>query len=167
MNLINLLMMEHAVLRVHFLYMRELDRDRIFGIGDFLTNSHAKIEDDVVFPRIVESVPAGSSNRELIERATKKYKDEHELINSFAENMRVWVVEGEASLFREKIGLYIDTVLAHNVDEEVRLFPEWRKVPGESREKALVDARVIIRDFGYDRYHTITGISKEFLDSVS
>jgi hemerythrin superfamily protein len=164
-NLVDLLMTEHVALRIHFLYLRELDRDRIFEVANFLTNSHARIEDEVVFPRIVEV--ASPSNHESIERAVKKYKEEHELIGSFAENMRVWTVEGEASLFKERIGLYIDTVLTHNVDEEVKLFPEWIRVSRESQEKALEQAKEIIRDLGYDRYYAITGISKELLDSVS
>jgi hemerythrin superfamily protein len=161
MNLIDLLMTEHVALRVHFLYSRDLNRDRIFEIDTFLTNSHAKIEDEVVFPRIAEA----SSNEELVARAVKKYKEEHALISSFGENMRVWAAEGEAALFRERIGLYIDTVASHNVDEEVKLFPKWSKVSEELRKKSLDESKQIIHDFGFDRYFMITGISRELLES--
>lgn len=156
-------MTEHAALRVHFLYNRDLSRDRIFEIDSFLTNVHAKIEDEVIFPKIAESC---STNDESVARAVAKYREEHTLIKSFGENMRVWVAEGETTLFRERIGLYIDTVASHNVDEELRLFPKWSTVPELSREKSLDESKRIIHDFGYDRYSRITGISRELLELV-
>ncbi len=162
MNLIELLMAEHASFRVYFRHLRYLNSDFIFELDDFVTNCHARVEDEVVFPEMRKS--AGSENKD-VETATKRMEEEHKLLQLLGNSIRVAVAEGGKDVDRGKVLLYIDTLESHNSSEETLLFKGW-KGNGEQEAQAVSGTMRIIHDFGVERYLKVTGFSQELLSSV-
>src|SRR5579875_1856254 len=123
MDLVELLMAEHATLRLHFKFFKELPEDSIFEIDSFLIKCHSKVEDDIVFRMLEDKLLRTSSSNERLERIFKKIREDHMLLASFSDQIRSWTVEGENQLLKERLALYADTVLSHNSAEEVQIFP--------------------------------------------
>lgn len=163
MNLTELLMAEHAALRVYFRHLRYLNSDFLFELDDFVVNCHAKIEDEVVFPEMRKL--AGPEDRG-VETTTKRMEDEHRLLQMLGNGIRVAVAEGSKDVDRGKVMLYADTLESHNSSEETLLFPGW-KASGEQEAQAVSGALRIIHDYGVERYLKVTGFSQEFLSSLS
>lgn len=161
MSLSDLLMVEHASLRLHFRYFREMNSDLVFELEDFISKCHAKMEDEVVFPVLTQLMPNDSELAKKINQLT----EDHKLLTGMGENMRVWAVEGPKELDAKRIGLYADTVMSHNSSEEYLVFPLW-KMDTEHEAEAGRKALAIIEEFGIDRYLKVTGISKPLLDSL-
>jgi hemerythrin superfamily protein len=159
MNLIELLMAEHASLRVYFRHLRYLNSDFLFELDDFVVNCHAKIEDEVIFPEMRKA--AGTENKN-IETITRRMEEEHKVIQMLGNSIRIAVAEGSKDIDRGKIMLYADTLESHNSSEETLLFPTWR-LDSEQEAEAVSKAVQIIRDFGLERYLRVTGLSQEFL----
>lgn len=159
MNLIELLMAEHASLRVYFRHLRYLNSDFIFELDDFVVNCHAKVEDEVIFP---EMRKAAGVESERINTVTKRMEEEHKVLQMLGNNIRLAVAEGNKDIDRSKIMLYADTLESHNSSEETLLFPDW-KVDSELEHQAVSKASQIIHDFGLERYLKVTGLSQEFL----
>jgi hemerythrin superfamily protein len=160
MNLIELLMAEHASLRVYFRHLRYLNSDFLFELDDFVTNCHARIEDEVLFPEIRAAVTV---EREVIENWTKRMEDEHQLLKMLGDKMRLLVAEGNRELDRDKVALYADTLESHNSSEEALIFPRWSAVSGERANEATIAALKILHEFGTERYLRVTGFSQQFL----
>ena len=161
MSLIDLLMAEHASLRLHFRYFRDMNSDLIFELEDFISKCHSKVEDEIVFPTLTQISPADA---ELARKITRLIED-HELLAGLGENMRVWATEGPKELDGKRIGLYADTVMSHNASEEALVFPLWN-TSAQDEAEACRKARNIIEEFGMDRYLRVTGISKPLLESL-
>lgn len=162
MDLIELLMAEHASLRVYFRHLRYLNSDYIFELDDFVVNCHAKIEDEVVFPELrrVAGKDGGS-----IEAITKRMEDEHKVLQMLGIGIRVAVAEGDKEIDRSKVMLYADTLESHNSSEETLLFPRWKEVR-EKETQSASKATQMIHDFGLGRYLKVTGFSQEFLSQL-
>ena len=161
MSLVDLLMVEHASLRLHFRYFREMNSDLIFELEDFISKSHSKVEDEIVFPRLTQLSPAEAE----LARKINRLIEDHELLAGLGENMRVWATEGPKELDVKRIGLYADTVMSHNASEEALVFPLW-STSAQYEAEACKNARSLIEGFGLDRYLRVTGISKPLLDSL-
>ena len=161
MSLVDLLMVEHASLRLHFRYFREMNSDLIFELEDFISKSHSKVEDEIVFPRLTQLSPADAD----LARKINRLIEDHELLAGLGENMRVWATEGPKELDVKRIALYADTVMSHNASEEALVFPLWI-ASAQDEAEACRKARSIIEEFGVDRYLRVTGISKPLLDSL-
>ena len=163
MDLVELLMTEHAALRVYFRQIRELNSPLVFEIDDFVANCHAKIEDELVFPalRAIETSP---SNR--LAAFTKRMEEEHRLLEALGNDMRVAVGAKGEELDKNKVALYVDTLEAHNAGEETLLFRHWKEVSEGQARSATGDAKSTIREFGWARYLRTTGLSQELLDRV-
>lgn len=161
MSLIDLLMVEHASLRLHFRYFRDMNSDLVFELEDFISKCHAKVEDEVVFPELTRLLP---NDTDLAKKINQLIED-HKLLTGMGENMRVWAVEGPKELDTKRIGLYADTVMSHNSSEEYLVFPDWN-MDAEHEAEANRKALAIIEEFGVDRYLKVTGISKPLLDSL-
>ncbi len=161
MNLTELLEAEHASLRVYFRHLRYLNSDFLFELDDFVTNCHAKIEDEVVFP---EMRMAHGTEDKNIENITKRMEEEHKLLQMLGNNLRTIVAEGNEELDKNKVLLYADTLESHNSSEETLLFPSWDKVSIEKESEAASRARGIIDGYGFERYLRVTGFSQEFMN---
>ncbi len=157
MNAVELLMLEHASLRLHFRLIKEGDSDFIYELDDFIRNCHSRIEDEILFPDIRASLRGDDHPQKVLIR----FEHDHELISELGEQVRVATVQEVDETLRKKIMLYVDTVETHNADEEHLIFPSWKRSNKEDLTKRI---RKTIEVFGTDRYFRTTGISKELLD---
>lgn len=149
MDLVELLMSEHASLRIYFRHLRDMRFDSFFELDDFVINCHARMEDEALFPAL--NVP------------TKRLQTEHEVLKMLSNGIRVSMAEEKSVLDKNKVALYADTLESHNTSEEKTVFKEWRQVSKDKREEASAQALEIIRSFGLERYLRVTGFSSEFL----
>ncbi|MHB2037282.1 MAG: hemerythrin domain-containing protein [Nitrososphaerales archaeon] len=156
MNSVELLMVEHAALRVHFRLAREVNSDSIYEIEEFVRNCHAKVEDEVIFPKLRES---GNAKQEQV---LSRLEADHKLIDTIGDQIKLRTAQGDVERLRKRILLYMSTVESHNSSEESLIFQYWKA--GE--QDATSKARKIIEEFGLNRYFAITGISEKLLDAV-
>lgn len=164
MNPIELLESEHAVFRVYFRHLRDLNSDYFFEIDDFILGCHAKIEDEVIFPALRK---IGGPEAEKIDKTTRKLEEEHKLVEMLSSNMKQAVVEGTKALDRDKVALYASTVESHNESEEIFVFKFWNDLDRETRAAATDGVKRIIGEFGTARYLRLTGFSQEFLSLLA
>ena len=84
MNIIELLMAEHASLRLHFQYAKKTANwDSIYEVEDFVRNCHAKIEDEVVFPELEKEL-LNTTDRETL-KALSRLEADHKLIDTIGD----------------------------------------------------------------------------------
>lgn len=160
MNLVELLMAEHASMRIYFRHLRYLDSDFLFELDGFVTNCHARVEDEVLFPEIRAAM---TDEKAAVETGTKRMEDEHRLLRMLGERMRALVAEGDRELDRDKVTLYVDTLESHNSSEHTLIFSKWSFVNAERSSEAASRALEVIHAFGVERYLRVTGFSQEFL----
>ena len=151
MNIIELLMAEHAALRLHFGYLRSASF-AIYEIEDFVRNCHAKIEDELVFPELGKILE--------IKQAISRLEADHKLIDVIGDQIRQRTVQGDMETLKKRVELYASAVASHNASEESLIFGYWKGAD------VILSARKIIEDFGFGRYFAITGISEKLLDRL-
>jgi hemerythrin superfamily protein len=161
MNPIELLMAEHASLRVYFRHMRSLNSDYLFEVDDFILGCHARIEDEVVFPALGN---AGGESK--VVAMTSKLEEEHRVLQMLSNRMRATVLE-KTTLDRDTVALYASTVESHNSAEETSVFKHWDEVDSETRAKSTSQVRKIVSEFGVARYLRVTCFSQEFLSLLA
>ncbi|MDA4131005.1 MAG: hemerythrin domain-containing protein [Thaumarchaeota archaeon] len=168
MNAVELLMVEHASLRLHFQYARKTANwDSIYEIEDFVRNCHARSEDEVVFPQLQKEF-VRSSNQETL-KILSRLEADHKLIDTIGDQIKSRTVQGDTETLRKRILLYANTVESHNSSEEALIFQYWKNLDttiDESAQNSVSLFRQIIQDYGLNRYFQITGISEKLLDSV-
>lgn len=108
MDLVELLMSEHAPLRIYFRHLRDMRFDSFFELDDFVVNCHARMEDEALFPTL--DVP------------TKRLQTEHEVLKMLSNGIRVSMAEEKSELDKNKVALYADTLESHNTREEKTVF---------------------------------------------
>ncbi|MGI0078230.1 MAG: hemerythrin domain-containing protein [Nitrososphaerales archaeon] len=164
MNIVELMMMEHAALRLHIRFVREKNSDSIYEIEDFVRNCHAKIEDEIIFPKLKELLaPKG----EQLVKALFRLEADHRLIEMIGEQINVKTAEGDLETLRKRTMLYADTLESHNSSEETLVFPFWEVSGPRENSDALLKAKKIIEEYGRDRYFRITGISQKLFDGFA
>ncbi len=163
MNIIEQLMAEHAAMRLHFRFARETNSETIFEAEEFVRNCHAKIEDEIVFPKLKESLD--SSDKEKLAQVLLRLEADHKLIDAIGDQIKLRTAQGDVETLRKRELLYMSTVESHNSSEESLIFQYWNKEESEERAAAL-RARKIIEEFGLNRYFVITGISEKLLNRV-
>lgn len=158
MNIIEQLMIEHQALRLHFYYLREANNsDRIYEIEQFVRNCHARIEDEIVFPKLGEV--------DYIRQVLSRLAADHKMIDAIGDQIKLRTSQGDLDLLKKRVLLYTTTVESHNSSEESLLFPHWKA--DESTERSCgARSRTIIEEFGLNRYFAITGFSQKLLDLV-
>jgi hemerythrin superfamily protein len=163
MKIIELLMVEHASIRLHVRSIREGKLDLIYVLDDFVRNCHAKVEDEVVFPALKQMISA-SENRELLSTLSRLESD-HKLIEKIGDQIKTTTASGDMETMKKRTMLYASTVELHNSSEEALIFPLW-KDDGARGIEIVSRAKKIIEVFGSDRYFRITGISEKLYESV-
>ena len=156
-------MMEHASLRIQFKFAREINTDRIFEIEDFVRNCHAKIEDEVVFPRLGELFDTKDDKDAKL--TLSRLQADHRMIEMIGDQIKLRTIQGDSETLKKRIMLYIRTVELHNSTEELSVFSRW-----DFRQEEKVDAapkyRKIIHEYGLDKYLAATGFSEKLLERV-
>lgn len=160
MNIIEQLMVEHLALRLHFRFIRDSgNSNSIYELEDFVRKCHAKIEDEVVFPKL-QSV-------EDVSRSLSRLEADHKLIDKIGDQIKIQTEEGNAEVLKKRIALYMTTVESHNSSEESLVFPHWDSISSSIEPRDEVSrARKIIDEFGLNRYLAITSFSQHLLESV-
>ncbi|MCY0860133.1 MAG: hemerythrin [Sulfolobaceae archaeon] len=133
---ISLLLFEHAILRVRLPLLLKLKEDDLWKefelLHNFIVNSHARVEDVVVFPLIKQEI-------------VKPYANDHLLIKNYGDG-----------ILKEKrkdwVERYVKIVLDHNKGEEINVFPSLK----ENIE--LEPSIKLIKEFGNEKYYYITGL---------
>ncbi|HZW56593.1 MAG TPA: hemerythrin domain-containing protein [Nitrososphaerales archaeon] len=159
MNIVELMMVEHASLRVYLRLVREKSADSIYELEDFVRNCHARIEDEVVFPRL-KGIFETSKDENLV-KVLSRLEADHKLIEMIGEQIKVRTAEGDLDTTRKRTMLYADTLESHNASEENLVFQFW---PSDSESESMGKAKKIIEEYGRDRYFRITGISEKLFD---
>jgi hemerythrin superfamily protein len=155
-------MVEHVSLRLRFKLMRELQNfDTIYGIEEFVRSSHARVEDEIVFPALRELL-LSEGKQELVKNVLSRLEADHRMIDTIGDQIKLRTIQGDAPTLSKRISLYCNTVETHNTTEEVQLFPHWNVKTVEERELSA-KALEINRQFGLNRYYELTGISEQFL----
>ena len=156
-------MVEHAALRLHFRFARETNSNAIYQLEEFVRSCHARIEDELVFPKLKESI-----SRLLEETVTKdlsRLEADHRLIDKIGDQIKVRTVQGDEETLRKRILLYMNTVESHNAGEESLIFQHWNVSEAEEHE-VKSKAWDIIRAFGLNRYFAITGFSEKLVEMI-
>ena len=158
-------MMEHSSLRLRFRMMRETkDYDSIYEIEEFVRSCHAKIEDEIVFPKL--RVVLSSEGFAEVTRALSRLEADHKLIDAIGEQIKLRTSSGELETLRKRISLYCTTVETHNTAEETLVFRHWKKLDSAGARESSSSARKIVEDFGSARYFQIIGISQELFEQL-
>jgi hemerythrin superfamily protein len=157
MNIIEQLMVEHVALRLRFHLATQSATESIYEVEDFVRNCHAKIEDEIVFPKL-RDIPEAKQNLSRLEA-------DHRMIDTIGDQIKLRTAQGELEILRKRISLYMNTIESHNASEESLVFPYW-KVSDSEEIEATRRARSVIESFGLDRYLSITGISSKLLERV-
>jgi hemerythrin superfamily protein len=163
MNIIEQLMMEHAALRLHFRFARESNSEAIYEIEEFVRKCHAKIEDEVVFPSLMNHLT--STGDDKLRDVLLRLEADHKLIDTIGDQIKIRTAQGDVDTLRKRILLYMNTIESHNSSEESLIFQHWSAKDAEEHD-AVSNARKIIEEFGLNRYFAITGISEKLLNSV-
>ncbi|MDG6908414.1 MAG: hemerythrin domain-containing protein [Nitrososphaerota archaeon] len=163
MNIIELVMVEHASLRLHFRFVREKSAEPIFEVEDFVRNCHARVEDEIVFPSLEQMV--GTESQQLT-KIISRLEADHRLIEKIGEQIKIHTAQDESEALRKKILLYADTVESHNSSEETLIFQFW-KADSEKERESIDKARKIIEEFGRERYFRVTVISERLFDMAA
>jgi hemerythrin superfamily protein len=163
MDIIQQLMVEHAVLRLRFHFARETNFDAIYGLGEFVRACHARIEDELVFPKLKDLL-SQDPKEEVIEDLSRLEAD-HKLIDKIEDQIKLKTIEGDTETLRKRIMLYMNTVESHNSGEESLIFQHWKVSDAEEQE---VESRAwkIIQDFRVDSYLAITGFSEKLVERM-
>lgn len=150
-------MIEHQALRLHFRYIRETNFNSIYEIEEFVRKCHARIEEEIVFPKLNEV--------DQIKQNLSRLSADHKLIDTIGDQIKLRTAQGDLETLKKRVLLYVNTVESHNSSEESLIFQYWKV--GETTEKETVSgARKIIDEFGLNRYFTITGVSQKLFDLV-
>ena len=161
MNIVELIMVEHAALRVHLRFVREKNSESIYEVEDFVRNCHAKIEDEIIFPKLKELL---APRDEQLVKALSRLEADHRLIEMIGEQIKVKTAEGDLEITRKRTMLYADTLESHNSSEETLVFPLWPVNGSHGDSEMMLRARKIIEEYGRDRYFKTTGISEKLFD---
>jgi len=158
------MMIEHAAIRLHLRSIREKNADSIYELDDFVRNCHAKIEDEIVFPKLKQMV--GMKGEELVKTLSRLEAD-HRMIEKIGDVIRAKTAEGDPETAHKRTMLYADVMESHNSNEEMLVFPHW--LPNDPKEESeiMAKARRIIEVYGRDRYFRVTGFSEKLYSSFS
>ena len=74
------MMIEHAWIRLNLRSVREGHSDSLYEIEDFVLNSHAKIEDELVFPKLAELF-ASTAEYDQQAKNLSRLEADHKLID--------------------------------------------------------------------------------------
>jgi hemerythrin superfamily protein len=156
-------MVEHAVLRTQFRLGRETNFNSIYDLEEFIRTCHAKIEDEVVFPKLRDSLQ--QTLQEKVTKDLSRLEADHRLIDKIGDQIKIRTVEGNRESLEKRILLYINTVESHNSGEELLIFPHWN-VPDTEEQEAKSRAWKIIENFGLSRYLALTGFSEKLSERM-
>jgi hemerythrin superfamily protein len=156
-------MVEHAALRLHFRFARETNSNAIYELEEFVRTCHARIEDELVFSKLKESISKPLD--EAVKKDLSRLEADHRLIEKIGDQIRVRTVEGDVETLRKRILLYMNTVESHNAGEESLIFPHWNVSEAEEHQ-IKSEAWNIIRGFGLNRYFAITGFSERLAEMM-
>lgn len=159
MDLAELLMFEHAVIRIKSELIGS-DNSSFGEMNRFVLKWHANIEDEIFFPTLREQF---SENNELVSDV-KRIGADHKLIQTLGENLEKWKSEGKEERFRERLDLYVKLLREHNDLEEEALFPYWKILPDEVKAKTMEKTVGAFNPGILGWYCAYTGISERFVD---
>src|SRR5487761_1463553 len=161
MNIIELMMIEHVSLRLHLRFVREKSTDSIYEVEDFVRNCHAKVEDEIVFPKLKQIL---SLKDEQHVKILSRIEADHRLIETIGEQIKLSTTQAETETLRKKVMLYANTLESHNSSEEELVFPLWQSDGPKDENEVMSRTKKIIEGFGRDKYFRITGISGKLFD---
>ena len=161
MNIIELMMIEHTSLRLHVRFVREKSTDSIYEVEDFVRNCHAKVEDEIIFPKLKQIL---ASKDEQHVKILSRLEADHRLIEMIGEQIKVATAQAETDTLRKRALLYANTLESHNSSEEEIIFPLWQSDQTKDENEIMSRTKKIIEEFGRDRYFRITGISERLFD---
>lgn len=156
-------MIDHAALRLHFSFMRGTNYDLIYDLEEFIRKCHARIEDEIVFPKMRAALKPQADN-ELV-KALSRLEADHRLIDTIGEQIKLRTTQGDLEMLKKRSLLYMSTVESHNSSEESLIFQRWEPSP-EKENEAATQAKELIQEFGLNRYFRINGMSEKLLDRV-
>ena len=157
-------MAEHASLRLHFQYGRKTGNwDSIYEVESFVRNCHARIEDELVFPKLGKFLE--TQNSETL-KVLSRLEADHKMIDTIGDQIKLRTTQGDTETLRKRILLYANIVESHNSSEESLIFQYWKNLSKDQQEDTIPNMRKIIEEYGLNRYFQITGISGKLLDSM-
>lgn len=161
MDLAELLMFEHAVIRVRSEHI-EFEGPSFEDMNRFVLKWHASIEDEVLFPILREHF----SSRSAIVSDIDRISADHKLIQTLGENLEKWKKEGNEELFNERISLYVRLIREHNDKEEESIFHLWKEISEATRKETMSRAIEAFKSGALEWYTGYTGISQRMLDYI-
>lgn len=130
-DIIDLLLSQHRELEGHFAEYESGNHEVVATIEEKI-KLHTKIEEEVVYPAMVEYLDNGE---EEVEHAKEEHKEADQLLADLKANKENV----------EKFTTFKDAVTHHVAEEEGELFPEFReKAPEEARREMLEAAEGIV-----------------------
>lgn len=155
MNVIEVLETDHIAIRlINKCIGIEIDPGSFKTFHDFVVNLHAKIEDEILFPTMNRTFSSDEDILYIIDRISK----DHKLLETLGNNIIKYGEEGNIDLYKKRLERYFIILVDHNNSEEKLLFPLYRDINREMREKADKAALEIINEYGYHKCTSIIRI---------
>lgn len=156
MNTVDLLLFEHSIIRIRAneALLATPSMESFKDLHELVVNLHAKVEDEVVFPAVIEE---NESDQEFV-KYVKRISADHRLIETLGNNIVEWYEQGNAEMLNRRVPLYFKVLTDHNMNEERDIFHRLRTNLGDRGRKFIVE-------FGVERYSRITGISAEIINT--
>jgi hypothetical protein len=83
LNIIEQLMVEHPALRLQFRFAKKRNIDTIYKLEEFVRNCPARIEDEIVFPKLQSSIP--QALRDSVGKDLSRLEADHRLIEKIGD----------------------------------------------------------------------------------
>lgn len=158
MDVAEVLMLEHQSIRHISKYLKIESPQDFDEFHSYLKNVHIVVEENIVFPNVLEKIPDG---RKDVKLAVEQIKADHKLIDTLAGNLAKWVQSENTELIKERYPLYFRLLKDHNMNEDHLIFPWWKELELREYRSALKEVVGIIDSFGRERYLHIMEISPD------
>ncbi|MEM3676288.1 MAG: hypothetical protein QXV22_04435 [Thermoplasmataceae archaeon] len=160
-QIVDFLMVEHSLIRGIGKCIAGEAGPEFSDFREYVKSCHIEIEEKLVFPVIIESLPESSLD---VSVRVKQIQADHKLLLKLSENIDNWISQGNSRLLGERGPLYIRLLKEHNQNEDSFVFKLWPHADQDSNSKIKREAMAIIENFGLKRYLEITGISMELYE---
>ncbi|HEW93556.1 hypothetical protein DRN87_00185 [Candidatus Geothermarchaeota archaeon] len=129
----------------------EMDLESFKSFHEFIVEVHAKIEDEILIPAILEAY----RDQEDVKYLAKRISADHLLIAKLGESIIEYGEKGNLTLYKKRLDRYMKILIDHNRSEENLLFPLWKNVPDSVRLDSNKKALEIINKYGYGKFTRI------------
>ncbi len=130
-------------------------------LSEFVFKMHAITEDSIFFPRVM----AFRRMPDEITGIIKRLSADHLLLEKLHTNMIDWKLHGRDQLYQDRVGLFLETLVEHNMKEEEEVFSRDEVLEYPESLEADQEVWDAVKKYGVTRYEDFVGVSDSFLST--